>query len=380
MTDTTLLPPLRAHQTDAVTSTVRELTPLPHTPLPPAGLRAQVIMATGSGKTLVAVHTADQVGGDRVLVLVPSLDLLDQTARAWRDGGRTGAFVGVSSLDSYETGFPHTTDPHALVQLTAHGRVTVFATYASLGNGILEVAHDAGLPPWGLIVLDEAHRTSGRAGKPWAVVHDNSRIPAAARLYMTATPRIWAAGDGDEEDGELVASMTDDPDGLFGRVAYRLPLETAIEQGIVAPYQVVVVDVQDHELNAAMLAADEGSDVVRGLRLGALQAATLKAAEQEGLRRVLSFHQRVSEAEAFAAGLPDKARDLDQGGDPVPSGDAAVWARWLHGEHKPAYRRRVLTQFAAGLTDSGQDARLSLIASVKVLGEGVDTRACDGVI
>ncbi|MBT2406852.1 MULTISPECIES: DEAD/DEAH box helicase [unclassified Streptomyces] len=381
MTVTTTPPPLRAHQTDAVTSTVRELTPLPHTPMPPAGLRTQVIMATGSGKTLVAVHTADRVGGDRVLVLVPSLDLLDQTARAWRDGGRTGAFVGVSSLDAYETGFPHTTDPHALVQLTAHDRVTVFATYASLGNGILEVAHDAGLSPWGLIVVDEAHRTSGRTGKPWAVVHDNARIPAVARLYMTATPRIWTAGDGDEEDGELVASMTDDPEGLFGRVAYRLPLETAIELGIVAPYQVVVVDVQDHQLNAAMLAADEASDAVRGLRLGALQAATLKAAEEEGLRRVLSFHQRVSEAEAFAAGLPDKARDLHHpSGEPASTGEAAVWAQWLHGEHRPAHRRRVLTQFAAGLTDSGQDARLSLIASVKVLGEGVDTRECDGVV
>ncbi|WP_329449119.1 Helicase associated domain protein (plasmid) [Streptomyces sp. NBC_01426] len=382
MTDTRTAPPLRPHQREALARAVEELTPRSPAEAPAGGLRTQVIMATGSGKTLVAVQAAEQVGGDRVLVLVPSLDLLDQTARAWRDGGSTGAFVGVSSLDSHETGFPHTTDPHTLVRLTAHGSVIVFATYASLGNGILEAAHESGLSPWGLIVVDEAHRTSGRAGKPWAVVHDNARIPAAARLYMTATPRIWAAGDGDDEDGEeLVASMTDDPDGLFGRVAYRLPLDTAIEAGIVAPYQVVVVDVQDHQLNAATLAAGQDSDAVRGLRLGALQAATLKAAEEEGLRRVLSFHQRVSEAEAFAVGLPEKARDLrHQDDEPAPSEDTGVWAQWLHGEHKPAHRRNVLTQFAAGLTDSGQDARLSLIASVKVLGEGVDTRECEGVI
>ncbi|MFE6713960.1 Helicase associated domain protein [Streptomyces sp. NPDC057695] len=383
MTDTrTAPPPLRPHQSEALARAVEELTPRSPAEAPATGLRTQVIMATGSGKTLVAVRAAEQIGGERVLVLVPSLDLLDQTARAWRDGGRTGAFVGVSSLDSHETGFPHTTDPHTLVRLTAGPeRVTVFATYASLGNGILETAHEAGLSPWGLIVVDEAHRTSGRAGKPWAVVHDNARIPAAARLYMTATPRIWTAGDGDDEDGEeIVASMTDDPDGPFGRVAYRLPLDAAIEAGIVAPYQVVVVDVQDHQLNAAMMAVGQDSDTVRGLRLGALQAAALKAAEEEGLRRVLSFHQRVSEAEAFAVGLPGKARDLRrQDGVPDPSEDTGVWAQWLHGEHKPAHRRNVLTQFAAGLTDSGQDARLSLIASVKVLGEGVDTRECEAV-
>ncbi|MGI5440420.1 DEAD/DEAH box helicase family protein [Streptomyces shenzhenensis] len=67
----------------------------------------------------------------------------------------------------------------------------MFATYASLGLGTLERAHKAGLPGWDLIVVDEAHRTSGRLGKPWAVVHDNTRIPSLRRLYMTATPRLW---------------------------------------------------------------------------------------------------------------------------------------------------------------------------------------------
>ncbi|MGP3985150.1 hypothetical protein [Streptomyces sp. KR80] len=39
---------------------------------------------------------------------------------------------------------------------------------------------------WGLIVVDEAHRTSGYLGKPWAVVHDNPRMSAARRLYSGA--------------------------------------------------------------------------------------------------------------------------------------------------------------------------------------------------
>ncbi len=58
-------------------------------------------------------------------------------------------------------------------------KVTVYATYASLGLGTLEQAHAAGLAAWDLIVVDEAHRTSGRIGKPWAVVHDNQKIPCA---------------------------------------------------------------------------------------------------------------------------------------------------------------------------------------------------------
>ncbi|WP_435271523.1 hypothetical protein [Streptomyces sp. 1222.5] len=44
-------------------------------------------------------------------------------------------------------------------------------------------------------MVDEAHRTSGQIGKPWAVVHDNTRIPALRWLYMTATPRLWQLND-----------------------------------------------------------------------------------------------------------------------------------------------------------------------------------------
>lgn len=142
-----MLKPLREHQAEAVVATVRELELPQDAPLPPAGLRTQVIMATGSGKTLVAVHTAEELAADRVLILVPSLDLLEQTARAWRDGGRPGPYFGVSSLKSEEVGFPNTTDADELVRLTrGPGRVTVFATYASLGLGFLEKAHIAGLP------------------------------------------------------------------------------------------------------------------------------------------------------------------------------------------------------------------------------------------
>lgn len=43
-------------------------------------------MATGSGKTLVAVRSAQELRAGRVLVLVPSLDLLAQTEGAWREG------------------------------------------------------------------------------------------------------------------------------------------------------------------------------------------------------------------------------------------------------------------------------------------------------
>ncbi|WP_416972274.1 Helicase associated domain protein [Streptomyces sp. 4F14] len=224
------------------------------------------------------------------------------------------------------------------------------------------------------------HRVSGRIGKPWAVVHDSQKIPSLRRLYMTATPRLWQLGDEDTAGapGELVASMDDDPDGPFGSRAFTLPLSEAIDREICAPYQVVCVDVTDTALQAAqLLGAESRSAEVRVARLAALQTALVKASAEEGFRRTLVFHHVVEEAEAFAAGLPDVAAQLhtsDPGLYP-----ATIRADWLCGDHKPLHRRRLLGEFAAGTATDGTVAEKCFLCSVKVLGEGVDTRNCDSV-
>ncbi|SDN75026.1 DEAD/DEAH box helicase [Streptomyces wuyuanensis] len=367
---------LRPHQREAVDAVLRALELPVRSAVPERGLRTQVVMATGSGKTLVAVRSAEELGAGRVLVLVPSLDLLTQTQAEWHEGGRKGLMIGVSSLRGDQAVFPNTTAVEELVDwVRPFEKVTVFATYASLGLGTLERAHEDGLPGWDLVVVDESHRTSGRIGKPWAVVHDNTRIPALRRLYMTATPRLWQLDDETEPGvaGELVASMEDDPDGPFGSRCYTLTLSEAINWGICAPYQVVCVDITDTQLQATRVLGVEGrSDEVRGARLAALQTALVKASAEESFGRTLVFHHLVREAEAFAAGLPDVAAQL-HADDPelYPS---AVWADWLCGDHPPAHRRRVLDEFAGGTNTARR-----FLGSAKVLGEGVDIQNCDSV-
>lgn len=232
------------HQVEAVDAVLRALQTPADGHMPAEGLRTQVIAATGSGKTLIATAAAQKLGARRVLVLVPTLDLLTQTAAAWREGGRTGPMLGVCRLRPEDSdGMPCTTDPVELVEWTRGlDRVTVFATYAAVGRRVLQRAHAQDLAVWDLMVVDEAHRTSGDAGRPWAAVHDQTKIPAARRLYMTATPRIWEAAEGSRDGApRLVASM--DPDSpIYGPVAFKLGLPEAISRGLIAPYQVVCVD------------------------------------------------------------------------------------------------------------------------------------------
>ncbi|MGW2465455.1 helicase-related protein, partial [Streptomyces sp. NPDC001761] len=169
---------------------------------------------------------------------------------------------------------------------------------------------------------------------------------------------------------------------VFGPVAFELKLSEAIRRGIVAPYQVVCVDIRDPDLHAALAEEAGGSDRVRGARLAALQTGLLTAAAQERMRRILTFHGRVSEAEAMARGVPLVAARLAEDDPEAFPPAERVWANWLYGDHAPGYRREVLDEFASefiGGARSDIPAAVRVLASVKVLGEGVDTARCDAV-
>lgn len=187
----------RPHQVLAANAATAGLTLGPGQVMPPQGLRIQLNSATGSGKTLMGVIVAHQQDLPRILVLAPNLDLLAQLAAGWRAAGHDHPVVGLSSLRSTED-LPCTTDPDELVALTAHlPRVTVFATYASVAWVLCSARTRPAFRRWSLIVEDEAHRLSGAAGKPWAAVLDNNRIPADRRLVSASkehgrSAELWA--------------------------------------------------------------------------------------------------------------------------------------------------------------------------------------------
>jgi predicted helicase len=46
-------------------------------------VRGQVIMACGTGKSLIEAWAAERLGAQQVLVLVPTIPLVRQCAREW---------------------------------------------------------------------------------------------------------------------------------------------------------------------------------------------------------------------------------------------------------------------------------------------------------
>lgn len=412
---------LREHQVEA-NSRIRKWVGFPaRSPVPVQGLRGTVVSATGSGKTITAASAAlENFREGRILVMVPTLDLLVQTAQAWRRVGHTAPMVAVCSLEKdavlEQLGVRTTTNPIQLALWAGQGAVIVFATYASLVDredvdaplgqrkvrGPLEAALAGGerlygqsMAPFDLAVVDEAHGTAGDVGRPWAAIHDNGRIQADFRLYLTATPRILAAPrpqkgkDGQELE---IASMLSDPAGPYGEWIFELGLSEAIERGILAGFEIDVLEIRDPEPVSGL-----SEEALRGRRLALLQTALLEHAAAYSLHTVMTFHQRVEEAAAFAEKLPETAAQLyateasdkfledaavlppsSIGAEPyelepfrhVPAD--RVWANWLCGDHLVSERREVLRQFAGGINAESRRVHRAFLASVRVLGEGVD--------
>ncbi|MET8861214.1 DEAD/DEAH box helicase family protein, partial [Streptomyces sp. NPDC004579] len=146
--------------------------------------RATVLMATGTGKTLVALHVVQETApSGACLMVVPSLRLLEQTAAEWHREGRPGRYLGVCSLDA-------PADPSLAGILTmvdngdelarqaadTHGPLNVFCTYSSLAK-VVEAHRDHHLPRWDVLVADEAHHTTGDYNKPWVLAHHDDQLP-----------------------------------------------------------------------------------------------------------------------------------------------------------------------------------------------------------
>ncbi|MEU5735499.1 MULTISPECIES: DEAD/DEAH box helicase [Streptomyces] len=396
--------------------------------VPPEGARGTIVSATGSGKTITAAACALECFRDgRILVTVPTLDLLVQTAQAWRLVGHRAPMVAVCSLENdpvlNELGVRTTTHPIQLALWAGSGPVVVFATYASLVDredidapegqrkvrGPLEAALAGGERLYGqqmtgfdLAIVDEAHGTAGDLGRPWAAIHDNQRIPADFRLYLTATPRILAAppqprraAGGQELE---IASMGQDSE-TYGPWLAELGLSEAIERGILAGFEIDVLEIRDPSP-----VFGESDEALRGRRMALLQTALLEHAAKWNLRTVMTFHQRVEEAAAFAEKLPETAAELyvnDASDDDLAQADRLprssieaefyeleagrhvppdrVWSAWLCGDHLVAERREVLRQFAGGIDANNRRVHRAFLASVRVLGEGVDITGERGV-
>jgi len=219
--------------------------------------RGKLIMACGTGKTFTALRLMEQItpANGRVLFLAPSISLVSQSLREWTAEALSPlhAFVVCSDtkvgrdeedISTHDLAYPATTNARKLTQaasvLTKDRRTVVFSTYQSIQ--VLADAQKQGFGEFDLIICDEAHRTTGLTlpgedPSEFLKVHQNHIVRGQKRLYMTATPRIYADASKTKANHAGAEIFSMDSEGDFGREIYRLGFGKAVVPYFLSEYK-----------------------------------------------------------------------------------------------------------------------------------------------
>jgi len=240
--------------------------------------RGKLIMACGTGKTFTSLKIAEDVAGPgkRVLFLVPSLNLLSQTLTEWTQESAvplhsfavcSDAEVGkkrdknedIVETFAHELRYPATTDAKRLAhemakRHDAHHMSVVFSTYHSI-DVISRAQHLFGLADFDLIICDEAHRTTGATFESelesnFVKIHDAAFIRSAKRLYMTATPRIYADSAKASAEKDNVALCSMDDESIYGKQLHVITFSEAVQLKLLTDYKVLVLTIDEAHVSA----------------------------------------------------------------------------------------------------------------------------------
>ncbi len=340
-----------------------------------AGMRGVVEAVTGTGKTRLAIAAvrACLAHDGRALVLVPTLDLMDQWAKELRrhiPDARVGRLGGGDADDLHD---------HHVVVATPHSAAAV----------PVDVPH--GRP--GLLVADEAHRY----GAPtWGAA---LRADFPMRLALTATY---------ERNDEGIEDVLGP---YFGGVVCAYGYDRAVPDGVVAPFRIAFAGTALEDAERALY--DETDRRVRQLhrdlvgtygfprdprRLFPAVVAAVGEAEERpaasrdprvtACREYLFRVRTRRDVAATAAGKLDVVAALAPGlaahadrtlvfTDTVDQAETAARllsraglpAETIHGDLPSKQRRIRLAQFKNG--------NLRVVVAPRVLDEGVDVPAAD---
>jgi len=374
--------------------------------------RGKLIMACGTGKTLVSLRLAEEMypEGGMVLFLAPSISLVSQTLRTWANQSkqRLRPFVVCSDNtvsrveDAWETSaseipYPSTTSATELVEQFSRkpnqgGMTVVFSTYQSV-----QVVADAqlqGLPAFDLIICDEAHRTTGvhqlmqtpEEQSSFTKVHNNNIVKGAKRLYMTATPRIYGdkAVKAAREESYVISSMDDEK--TYGPEFYYLSFGQAVDEGLLTDYKVVALVVLEEMASSvyqqAMDEEENGFQVPDAAKvIGCLKGLAGKGEDdvpdRRPLRSAVAFHTTIKESERFAenfASITDAYRE--KSGNAF---DLVCETDHVSGAMNSNIRKRKLKWLEEDTSQDGTNT-CRILSNARCLAEGVDVPNLDAIL
>lgn len=386
--------------------------------------RGKLIMACGTGKTFTSLKIAEKEtdGKGTILFLVPSIALLGQTLREWNYDAeeKINAICICSDADVSkikrqkdddtdgfsitELAMPASTNADEIkrqydkIKKSKEGGMTVFfSTYQSVdkvAEAQIKLGDDFAFD---LMVCDEAHRTTGVTLKDedesnFVIVHDNGFLNAKKRLYMTATPRIYAetAQVKAKENDAVLCSMDDV--AFYGKEIYRIGFGEAVEKQLLSDYKVLVLTLSDEQVSEDLQLAIAGRDseikiddaakligCINALsKRTLLDAKLLKEVDAEPMRRAVAFCQNINISKRTSSAFNSCNDAYFETLTPEERQEMVnVEAKHVDGS-MGATTRDLRLQWLKDTPSEGNKCRI--LTNVRCLSEGVDVPSLDAVL
>jgi predicted helicase len=391
--------------------------------------RGQMIMACGTGKTFTSLKIAEELATGRksepttVLFLVPSIQLLNQTLREWKQEsqipfrayavcsdvqvGKTNASEDLSVRDLI---YPATTDTEILAReitkRTEDDQFTVvFSTYQSID--VVARAQGEGMPTFDLIICDEAHRTTGVTladadESHFVRVHDNTYLAGTKRLYMTATPRLFDPNTKEKAQANEAVLASMDDEKMYGPVLHRLGFGEAVERDLLTDYKVLVLKV-DEDFVAANFQQELGAsgeiklgDAAKligcwnGLakRFGTQLPEGMEGLDLTPMRRAVAFAKDIKASKAAVVAFPgivdrlrttvEAASDAESSESDTQAAGFGIEIKHVDGTMNALERGNLLQWLKDGPAKDDDVCRV--LTNARCLSEGVDVPGLDAVM
>lgn len=368
--------------------------------------RTQAIMACGTGKTFTGQRAAERLTKENpdalILVTVPNMVLVDQLMREWitqasegfhfqakpvvSEASSPATMAAAARRDETTTGFEllgNTTEPAELADfMLRRGRRIIFSTYQSsrqIASAVALAKERRCEFVLDLIVADEAHRTAGPGTKGEAglfkTILDDTKIDAAKRLFMTATPRQSRVPKGEKDN----AAFSMGNEAVYGRRAITRSLSWAVDNGHLAPYRAIIAQVSDADVEAVIRADKKlrvrGSAAVIAARATQIAAAIVlvKAAKQRSLGSVVTYHNSIARAREFQTVLEHVALTMPAGSKPA----GTLRISHINGT-TPAEERA--TYLATLDSKNRADGDWAVVTNCNCLTDGVNVPSMDAIM
>ena len=273
------------------------------------GNRGKMIMACGTGKTLVSLHIAEKLAGKgkMILYLVPSISLILQSMREWSDNANIPHYYmsvcSDSSVRNLEDGSlielesPASTDIDQLKDrldgIRKNAMNVIFSTYHSIDV----VSQAMGGKKFDMVFCDEAHRTAVINAKDesfYTKVHSDKNIAAAKRLYLTATPRVYSDIVKTKATEKERVPISMDDESIYGPEFHHLNFHDAVyKYDALCDFQIHVTVMDGDMMDSIIQKANAGDDNMIPLNEKTLLASVWHAIQYPDLDKNPRLLQRV---------------------------------------------------------------------------------------